>query len=39
VIAFGAMGVAFALSVGLGSARAIQRGWEERFEKRKRKPE
>jgi hypothetical protein len=39
VIAFGAMGFAFALSVGLGSARAIQRGWEELFEKRKRKPE
>jgi hypothetical protein len=39
VIAFGAMGLAFALSVGLGSARAIQRGWEELFEKRKRKPE
>jgi hypothetical protein len=39
VIAFGAMGVAFALSLGLGSARAIQRGWEELFEKRKRKPE
>jgi len=39
VIAFGAMGVAFALSVGLGSTRAIHRGWEELFEKRKRKPE
>jgi hypothetical protein len=39
VIAFGAMGVAFALSVGLGSARAIQQGWEALFEKRKRKPE
>jgi Mechanosensitive ion channel, conserved TM helix len=39
VIAFGAMGVAFALSVGLGSARAIQRGWEGLIEKRKRKPE
>jgi hypothetical protein len=39
VIAFGAMGVAFALSLGLGSARAIQRGWDELFEKRKRKPE
>lgn len=38
VIAFGAMGVAFALSVGLGSTRAIQRGWEELFEKRKGKP-
>jgi hypothetical protein len=39
VIAFGAMGVAFALSVGLGSARAIQHGWEELLEKRKRRPE
>lgn len=39
VIAFGAMGIAFALSVGLGSARAIQRGWEELFEKKKGKPE
>ncbi len=35
VIAFGSMGVAFALCVGLGSARAIGRGWEEFFEKRK----
>jgi hypothetical protein len=39
VIAFGAMGIAFALSVGLGSTRAIQRGWEELFETRKGKPE
>jgi hypothetical protein len=39
VIAFGAMGIAFALSVGLGSVHAIRRGWEELFEKRKRKPE
>jgi hypothetical protein len=31
------MGVAFALAVGLGSARAIQRGWEALFEKRKEK--
>ena len=37
VIAFGAMGVAFALSVGLGSVTAIRRGWEELLEKRKRK--
>jgi hypothetical protein len=35
VIGFGAMGIAFALSVGLGSARAIQKGWEALFEKRK----
>jgi Mechanosensitive ion channel, conserved TM helix len=28
VIAFGAMGVAFALAVGIGSAKAVQRGWE-----------
>jgi hypothetical protein len=39
VIAFGAMGVAFALSVGLGSTRAVQRGWEELFERKKGKPE
>jgi hypothetical protein len=39
VIAFGAMGVAFAISIGLGSTKAIQRGWEELFEKRKRKPD
>jgi hypothetical protein len=38
-IAFGAMGIAFALSVGLGSTRAVQRGWEALFERRKRKPE
>jgi hypothetical protein len=35
VIGFGAMGVAFALSVGIGSAKAIQRGWDELFQKRK----
>lgn len=35
LIAFGAMGVAFAMGVGLGSAKAIQRGWEALFEKRK----
>ena len=34
VIAFGAMGVAFALAVGIGSARAIQRGWEGAFKER-----
>jgi len=28
VITFGAIGIAFALAVGLGSAAAIQRGWE-----------
>jgi Mechanosensitive ion channel, conserved TM helix len=39
VIGFGAMGIAFALSVGLGSSRAIQRGWEALFEKRKGKPD
>jgi hypothetical protein len=39
VIAFGAMGVAFALSVGLGSTHAIRRGWEELFEKRRQKPD
>jgi Mechanosensitive ion channel, conserved TM helix len=35
LIAFGAMGLAFAMGVGLGSARAIQRGWEVLFQKRK----
>jgi len=35
LIAFGAIGVAFALAVGLGSAKAIQRGWEALFDKRK----
>jgi hypothetical protein len=39
VIGFGAMGIAFALSVGLGSSRAIQKGWEALFEKRKGKPD
>jgi hypothetical protein len=37
VIAFGAMGVAFALCVGLGSTRAVQRGWDEFLEKRREK--
>jgi hypothetical protein len=31
LIAFGAVGVAFAVAVGLGSSRAIQRGWEKMF--------
>ena len=35
LIAFGAIGVAFAVAVGLGSAGAIQRGWQDLFEKRK----
>jgi hypothetical protein len=34
LIAFGALGVAFALAVGLGSARALERGWDSLFEKR-----
>ena len=34
IIAFGAMGIAFALSVGLGSSRAIQRAWDELFQNR-----
>jgi Mechanosensitive ion channel, conserved TM helix len=37
VIAFGALGVAFALAVGLGSMRAIQRAWEELFEKKRKR--
>jgi Mechanosensitive ion channel, conserved TM helix len=28
LIAFGALGVSFALAVGIGSAKAVQRGWE-----------
>ena len=35
LVAFGAMGIAFALSVGLGTVKAIQKGWEALFEKRK----
>ncbi len=35
LIAFGSAGVAFALAVGLGSAKAIQRSWEVLFDKRK----
>jgi hypothetical protein len=31
LIAFGAMGIAFAMAVGLGSAKAIQRGLESMF--------
>lgn len=37
IIVFGAIGVAFAVAVGLGSAKAIQRAWEGLFEKRKNK--
>jgi len=33
LIGFGALGIAFALAVGLGSARAIQRGWDALFDK------
>ena len=35
LIAFGSVGVAFALAVGIGSAGAIQRAWEIVLEKRK----
>jgi hypothetical protein len=35
LIGFGAMGLAFAVAVGLGTAKAIQRGWETLFERRK----
>lgn len=38
LITFGSLGVAFALAVGLGSAKAIQRGWEALFEKKDRQP-
>lgn len=34
LISFGAMGVAFAMAVGLGSAKAVQRGLESLFQKR-----
>lgn len=34
LISFGAMGVAFALAAGLGSAKAMQRAWELLFEKK-----
>ncbi len=33
LILFGAIGVTFALAVGLGSAKAVQRGWESMFKK------
>lgn len=35
LITFGAMGVAFAVAVGMGSARAIEHGWESMFNRRK----
>ena len=35
LIAFGAIGVAFAMGVGLGSARAIQQAWDSMFDKQK----
>ena len=35
LISFGAVGVAFAVALGLGSARAVQHGWESLFEKKK----
>jgi hypothetical protein len=35
LIMFGAIGIAFAMAVGIGSAKAVQRGWEALFEKRK----
>jgi len=34
---FGAMGIAFALAVGIGSAKAIQQGWETLLERRNEK--
>jgi hypothetical protein len=36
LILFGSLGVAFALAVGIGSARAIERGWTALLEKRDR---
>jgi hypothetical protein len=35
LIIFGAAGIAFALSVGLGTAKAVQRGWESFLDGRK----
>lgn len=35
----GALGVAFALATGLGSPKAIERGWDALFEKRRREGE
>jgi hypothetical protein len=35
LVIFGAVGVAFAVAVGLGSAKAIERGWETLFRNRK----
>jgi Mechanosensitive ion channel, conserved TM helix len=39
LILFGAFGVAFALAVGLGSAKAIQKSWESLLERRRRDAE
>jgi hypothetical protein len=39
LILFGSLGVAFALAVGIGSARAIERGWTTLLEKRDRETE
>lgn len=33
LIAFGSIGVAFALAAGLGSAKAIQRSWDALFDR------
>ena len=35
LMTFGAIGIAFAIAVGVGSARAVQKGWEALLEKRK----
>jgi hypothetical protein len=35
LIIFGAAGIAFALSVGIGTAKAVQRGWESFLDDRK----
>jgi hypothetical protein len=34
IIAFGACGIAFAIAAGLGSAKAIERGWDALFQRR-----
>lgn len=35
LVIFGAVGVAFAVAVGVGSARAVERGWSALFEKKR----
>lgn len=39
IIAFGSCGIAFAIAAGLGSAKAIERGWESLVQRRRSGPE